>query len=311
MTTETREPWEQELFYNHRWGRTPDRARAEHARLRELWEAARPLTEAQQGILNQIIALEICNWALEESVVALCEAIGTGEPASRGIGHMRSMTAGRWRQVWAYYLAARDWLPCENPVCSGYLALSGDYDADGAVRGHIRQMLGERTRLKELYVERFCLCLEFWLGGFYKEEAAQMVAHRAAVAAVEGEIRQLDPEGAILDAFEGEGDGKLQLCHHKLLRRYDIILSSIGVGSWRGAMPMRGRDGEERAATLESYLVPIEGWIEGQAPDGEEYSQHMHALLGRAEPAKVFLAATLVSLLRAQGANAIRRASAR
>lgn len=72
----------------------------------------------------------------------------------------------------------------------------------------------------------------------FPAEPAQPVAHRAAVTALEERIRELDPTGRVLDARHQKGDGRLEPCSHKAFRRYDII-SSIGAGSWRGAIPMR------------------------------------------------------------------------
>ena len=85
--------------------------------------------------------------------------------------------------------------------------------------------------------------------------------HRRAISAVEEKIRQRDPDGEILKAFHLEGNGKLNPCHHKLFRRYDIILSSIGVGKWRGAIPEIGTTGFERAEAVEQLLAPIDAWL--------------------------------------------------
>ncbi len=56
--------WEQEFFAGHRWGRLPgdERVTAKHARLRDLWQAIPPDAPVSEALLNQIIALEFCNW---------------------------------------------------------------------------------------------------------------------------------------------------------------------------------------------------------------------------------------------------------
>jgi hypothetical protein len=291
--------WEREVLARHRWGRHGDAAGEELARLRELREAAGPLGEKCGALAEQIVALEICNWNLEESVLALCGAIGAAEPALLPIGHLASVADERWEKVWAYYLTLRNWLPSEGK--SGYKALLRTCDPGGAVRRHILGMLRERDELKELYVERLCLCLEFWLGGFYPAGSAQMTALEAAVAAVEGEIRKRDAGGEILEAFALGGDGKLQPCHHKMFRRYDIIISSVGAGKWRAVIPRRGTDGLERAALLDEYLEPIEAWIAGaEAAPAGDLGRKIHASLGERDGAKIFLASLLASLLRAQ-----------
>jgi hypothetical protein len=303
-----RAAWEEEVLARHRWGRHGERAGREHARLAELWRRAEPLDTDAEAVLAQVIALEICNWDLEESIVALCEAIGAKRPAARAVGHMASISPQRWRRVWAYYLSLRNWLP--RGAAGGYDAALDVVDPGGEVRQHVLGLLGERNELKELYVERLCLCLSFWLGGYFPSGCPQRRAHDAAVVALEEPIRQHDPDGGTLRAVKDEGDGRLQPCSHKAFRRYDIILSSIGAGAWRGAMPRRGTDGFERADTLERYLAPIEAWTRGEAPEGR-LGQGIHARLGKADDTKAFLASVLASLLRAQQLAAEKRAQKR
>ena len=296
--TSRREAWEDEVFYGHRWGPHGEKAPEEHARLTELWDAAQPFPTDYRKTLDDIIALEICNWNLEKSILEFCSAVGEKRPTGIPIGHMASVSPERWRKVWAYYLAIRAWLPSEGRAA--YAPLLEMCDPDKVVQSHVSGLLGDRTELKELCVERFCRCLEFWLGGFFPRESAQAKAHNAAVSALEEEIRKRDPQGQILNAMKGEGDGRLQPCGHKAFRRYDIILSSIGTGKWRAAMPMRGTDGFDRAATLEEYLLPIEKWIEGSTCGEGALAEDIQARLGARDGAKVFLASLLVSLLRSQ-----------
>lgn len=300
--------WEKEVLAQHRWGRLfrwfkvdKDRPQRELARLRKLWEAAQPLDEACRSIVGQIVALEICNWNLEESILALCGAIGAKEPAKLGIGHMASMSEERWKKIWAYYLTLRNWLPAD--IASGYETLLRSCDPDKTIQNHILDLLRDRNELKELYVERLCLCLEFWLGGHLPPNSAQMKAHEAPVLTVEKEIKKRDPKTQILNAFQLEGDGKVNLCHHKLFRRYDIIVSSIGAGKWRAVMPVKGTEGLKRAETLAKFLSPIEAWIdsgEKRERKEEELFTRIHRLLGKPDEAKLFLASLLSSLLRSQ-----------
>lgn len=314
-----RQAWEEEVLAGHRWGRmfewfqvSDDRGAAEHARLKELWESAPLLDESSEKIVDQIVALEICNWRLEESILALCHAIGEKEAAPLCIGHMRSVSEERWRRVWAYYLALLDWLPAKIPSAHGTLLRM--CDPERKVQDHILGMLGDGNVLKELYVQRFCLCLQFWLGGFWASESPQMTAHTAAVFAVEKEIKELDPEGRVLPEFvlKSEGNGRLQPCNHKAFRRYDLIVSSIGAGKWRAVMPRRGTDGFERADLLDEYLSPTESWIAGQTQERaareNELSERIHEYLGEPDDVKIFLASLLASLLRSQHLPARTRA---
>lgn len=292
--------WEREVLARHRWGRHGDAARGELARLRKLREAAGPLGRKGGAVMEQIVALEICNWNLENSILALCRAMGTQEPAELPIGHLASVSDERWSRVWAYYLALRNWLPSEGK--GGYHVPLRACDPDGAVEGHVRSLLGERDGLKELYVERLCLNLAFWLGGYFGGGTASWEAYRAAAAALEAKIAEREPEAKGLDVFDLEGAGGWGPCHHKAFRRYDIIISSVGAGKWRAAMPRRGTDGFERAALLEEYLAPIESWA-GGAPGEEaagDVAGKIYESLGERDNVKIFLASLLASLLRAQ-----------
>ena len=314
MTDETsslREVWEKEVIAKHRWGQHGNKAAEELSRLRRLWDSIHPVDYNTNRIIDQVVALEICNWNLEESILSLCRAIGNKRPAEIGIGHLDSMTEGRWRKIWTYYYTLRNWLPCQNR--NGYRTLLREYDPDKAIQNHIDGLLGDRNGLKELYVTRFCFCLDFWLGGYYPQDSAQKIAHDNAVSAIEQEIEQRDPSNDILKAFQLEGDGKLNPCHHKLFRRYDIIISSIGAGRWRVAMPMKGTNGFDRADTLETHLAPIELWVKNrdQETTDEGLSGKIISSLGKRDDTKVFLVSLLLSLLRSQQAAARQRAERR
>ena len=306
--TPASERWEEEVVARHRWGRDEDRAAAEHTRLRELWNAAQPVSDGTPRITDQIVALEICNWKLEASIVALCEAIGAGRPAEMAIGHEASITDERWCQVWQYYAALRDW-PARGRA-GGYATLVARLDPSEEVQKHVADMLGDPDEVKELYAERLCLCLERWMQHWLPADPLRLCGHRAAVAAVEEEIRRRDPDPQILAAMRDDGDGLLQACSHKAFRRYDILISSIGRGEWRGGIRAAGTDGSERADLIASYLDPIDAWLaKGQeAHIQSQLGRKLTALLGEPDDTKRFLASLLVSLLRAQEATTRERA---
>ena len=318
--------WEKELFAPHRWGRLkewfPEREREcddgrilrEHKTLKTLWKKVQPLRESAKDILKSIVNLEICNWNLEKSIMELCRAIGTETSPELNIGHNYSITDERWRTVWAYYLSLKKWLPCSERS-SGYATLLKICDPAGEIQAHVFAMLGERTELKELYVERFCLNFEYWLGGFYLEGSPQLKAYEAAGLKLEKEIAQYDPDSELLKWMRIDGGkGWVEICHHKAFRRFDIHISSIGAGKWRGRIPFRGTDGLERTLVLEKYLFPIEAWIKGvsadDAPD-KLLSKKICEFLGEKNDTKVFLASLLVSLLRSQQIAARKRAEKR
>ncbi|MFX0138290.1 MAG: hypothetical protein ACFFDN_31910, partial [Candidatus Hodarchaeota archaeon] len=275
----------------------------ELSHLKTLWNKIQPLDQTIEDILKSIIALEICNWNLENSIISICKAIGEKKSPTIPIGHLKSITNERWKKIWAYYLALCKWLA--NGITSGYDVIHDLCDPSGMVMEKISTLLGERDRLKELYVERLCLLFEFWLGGYYfLEKHPQMIAHHSAVKAIEKEILKKDPKSLILKAMKFEGDGRLQPCNHKAFRRYDIIISSIGAGKWRATIPRRGTDGLERAVLLDTYLLAIESWINDNKQINDQNKEKtfktIHNLLGEPDDTKIFLASLLTSLLRPQ-----------
>jgi len=218
------------------------------------------------------------------------------------------MSQDRWKRIWAYYAVLRKWLAADDRT-SGYGSLLSLCDPDRQSEAHIVAWLGDRTLLKALYVERVCLFLEFAFHrkGFPKD-SVQVRTHAAAASVLEDEIKANNPDDTLLKAitftlYEGfVCYAGLELCHHKLFRRLDIIISSIGAECWREAMPRRGTDGFERAKLLESYLSPIEGWIKGvgEKAEGNSVAEGIMNNLGEQDDTKVFLTSLLVSLLRAQ-----------
>lgn len=305
--TEDLLPWEREVLAEHRWGmRGEDTAKGELVRLRQLYGAAAPLGEGCEQIVDQIVVLEICNWRLEESLLALCEAIGVKRPVPWPVGHKASVTPERWQRIWAYYLSLRAWLSDVPPQRRGYAALLAQCDPGGEAQQHISGMLGERDELKELRVERFCLYFELWLDGLPGGDRPHKKALDAAAGAIDAEIERVAPNDEFEHAERGfahrmrmADNGQLHPCHHKLFRRYDIIISSIGEGQWRKAMPYRGTDGSNRADLADRYLDPIDAWIEGATEQAGDAAK-IHELLGERDDVKVFLASLLVSLMRPQ-----------
>jgi hypothetical protein len=228
---------------------------------------------------------------------------------------MGSMTPDRWMRAWAYYLAVRRWLSLgslvgANPGRQGFNTPLSLCDPDGSTTRHVESMLSTHTEIKDLYAERFCLCVEFWLRGFPGMDSPQMVSHQPGVEAIEARIRELCPDDdAILRSMDEEG-GRLEICHHKLFRRYDIILSSIGTGAWRGGMPEIGTTGFERAEAIELALQPVVSWIEGKT-SADENDRMIHDALGDRTPGRIFAASLMVSLLQSGAETARSRAQSR
>jgi hypothetical protein len=238
--------------------------------------------------------------------MALCEAIGAGEPVDRAIGHSDSVTDGRWRKIRAYALALREWQADNADAVASCRAASKATDPAGQVRRHVLAMLGEPTQLKRLRVELLWLNLQYWLQGLPEKDSAPGIALHGAHARMVERVREVAPNDPFEDGFLPRvrlaDDGQLHPCHHKLFRRYDILISSIGSGSWRSDMPYRGTDGFERADILDKHLEPVESWVDELKPTGPDpgLAREIHNLLGRPTKQKRFLAALLASLLRAQ-----------
>lgn len=271
----------------------------EFVRLRSLWDAATPVSHNAWKITDHIGQLSVCNWALEDMVLAICRSIGTGQTSGLIYGHQGSISDDRWRKVWAYYLSLRSWLP--RVVRDGYQRLLAICDPADEIRRHVYEMLGEHTKLKELYVERFCLCLDWCaIGGLFDRESALGISHAAAVSAVENKIRELDPDGDILPWIAADGDGQLEPCHHKAFRRYDIIISSIGTGRWHGAMPERKTDGFDRAEMHTKLIRPLTAWLAGNKHGLSTGEKEVYDQIGAPDASKRFLVTFLEASLRAQ-----------
>ncbi len=304
--------WEDELFARHRWGQHgEEQARREHDRLRSLWDEIPAPGGTLTKLIDQVIGPEICNWRLEEMVLLVCGAIGAKSPLPTGTGHMATMTTDRWLLVWTYYLSLRSWL---NPKNGGYGVLLEKIDFNGKTQNHISGMLSESNELKELYVERLCLCFDVFLADRFRKDSADMKAHASAVTTIEQEIARHDPESQSLKSMQEYSEGEfvayinLELCHHKFFRRLDIIISSIGSGKWRGGMPIRGTDGFYRADLIDSYVEAMRAWTQGKDSGKDALRQNLFEHLGNSDEEKRFLVSLFASLLHAQVLAARKRA---
>ncbi len=304
----TYDKWQAEVRAGHRWGQEgpelfTEGLPRELQELEALWATAAPLAEPDAAIMDQIIALEICNWRLTDSILDLTEAIGKHTPAVRGIGHRASLTGERWATVWAYYLALQQYLWTDTAP-EAFLPLLEVVDPDGAVRRKIADYLGERDETKELLVQRLLYAMN-WVVSHFPWGSIWQQAQDAGIAVIESRLRELGagPEFLAYLAWPVT-DGRLQPCSHKWERRLDIIISSIGTGKWRGQIPCRGTDGLELARLLDDYLAPLAAWVRHpDRPDGpheREPALTLRRHLGEADPTKRFLARLLHSLLTAQ-----------
>jgi hypothetical protein len=240
-------------------------------------------------------------------MLELTAAIGTHTPATSGIGHRGPMTPQRWTQLWAYYPSPQDYLfPLgRGPAGDSCLPLLDLVDPDRSVRAKVRGYRDELSGLTELLAQRPLYALDWILSG-YGWDPTRHEAANAAIGVIEDRLRTLGADAAILDHLGGAAvDGRLQPCSHKLFRRLDIILSSIGANRWRAGIPSRGTDGLALARELDTYLDPVLAWAR-RAEAGVRQHRELHPgsvilrNLGEGDPAKRFLARLLHSLLLCQ-----------
>lgn len=277
----------------------------ETLKLNKLWKKAQPMTGEELYAVCQITWLSRCNWNLEPIMKSLIEAIGKGERSSIRIGHNYSITKDRWKKVWAYYLSLKKWLPIQGRY-TGLTVLLEFCDPNKEIQSHIVELLGKKTKLKELYVELFCYFLEFQLMTRHSDNSTKLLATNAAVEFLNNEVKKYDYDEMILAAVqinpEAQSEGKLrwyEICHHKFFRRCDIILSSIGENKWRGTFKEKSSDREELRELLLKYSLTLEAWISNQDIN-EEFTKNNHELLGKQTSKKLFQVSLLNAFLKGQ-----------
>ena len=270
-----------------------------------LWEKAQPMTDEELLAVRQITWLSRCNWNLEPIIKSLIEAIGRGKNSNIRIGHNYSITKDRWKKSWAYYLTLKKWLPIQGRY-TGIPIILDFCDPNKSIQSHILNLLGKKTKLKELYVELFSYSLEFHLLGRHPDDKAKIFATIAAVDSLINEVKKYDYNEMILVAVqinpEVPSEGKLswyEVCHHKFFRRCDIILSSIGENEWRGTFKEKGSDREELQELLLRYSLILDSWISNQDVS-DELTSNIYALLGKQTSRKLFQVSLLNAFLKGQ-----------
>ncbi|MFW9940848.1 MAG: hypothetical protein ACFFFT_07395 [Candidatus Thorarchaeota archaeon] len=274
-------------------------------KLKKLWEEAQPMTDKELYAVRQITWLSRCNWNLRPNIKSLIEAIGKGENANMRIGHNYSITNERWKKAWAYYFSLKKWLPVQGKY-TGLPILLDFCDPNKAIQSHIIDLLGKKTKLKELYIELFSYSLEFKLMGRHPDDSKKILATNAAVELLINEVKKHDYDERILAAVQINpellSEGKLvwyEICHHKFFRRCDIILSSIGENKWRGTFIEKSTETEELQDLLLRYSLTLDTWISNQNAD-DEFTISNHALLGKQTNKKLFQVSLLNAFLKGE-----------
>jgi hypothetical protein len=272
-------------------------------KLGKLWENAQPMTSEELHAVRQITWLSRCNWNLEPSIQSLIEAIGRGNKSDMRIGHNFSITEDRWKKVWAYYLVLKKWLPALGRH-TGIPVLLDFCDPNRTIQSHILDLLGIKTKLKELYVELFSYFLEIHLMSGGPDDLERLIAKKAAVESLTNEIKTHEYDNMILAAVQPNpeilSDGKLrwfEICHHKFFRRCDIILSSIGQNEWRGTFKEKGSEREELQELFLRYSSVLDSWISNQ-DNYDEFTKSNLELLGKHTSTNAFLKGQMLYLSR-------------
>lgn len=275
-------------------------------KLDKLWMKAQPTTSSELYIVSQITWLSRCNWNLEPSINSLIKAIGKGERSKLRIGHNYSITEDRWKKVWAYYLTLKQWLHVQGRY-TGIPSLLDYCDPEHTIRSQIVDLLGKKTKLKELYVELFSYFFEFQLmGKNHPSDSAKSIATKSAVESLNNDIKKFEYDKMILAAVqinpETLSEGKLrwyEVCHHKFFRRCDMIISSIGENEWRGVFKERGSEREELQELFFRYSKALEWWI-SDYEGTDDFSKTICEFLGQQTSKKIFQISLLNAFLKGQ-----------
>ena len=161
----------------------------EMQRLNKLWEEAQPMTDKELYAVRQITWLSRCNWNLEPIIKSLIDAIRKERNSNMRIGHNHSITNDRWKKVWAYYLSLKKWLPIQGRY-TGLTVFLEFCDPDEVIQSRIVELLGKKTKLKEIYVELFCYFLESKLMGRHPDDSTKLLATNAAVEFLNNEVKK-------------------------------------------------------------------------------------------------------------------------
>lgn len=248
-----------------------------------------------------------CIWRYDypERVHAICTAIG-GSPHTALRLHYQ-VSPERRQELMDYAHALAGWL---EGVAVDDQAYYGPRAGDSARR--VYDMLGAPDRIKMLLVERTlyglssrALNCSFW--GYNDHEPQTALSPFAArplppnwhsrMAALEQDIRR--ELGRSAGNFLCDVGGTAEpACHFKFIRRVDILVSSIGCGTWRGNLPQKDGMISGRRRLTQRYLRALARYWSETADDpcdADEgaLAQTLADLLGKPDAAKRWLVASL------------------
>ena len=296
-----------------------------------LLEDAAPLNDDFRIMRLQVASYEACHYSFPDSLMTLLACIGAGvadrELKTGCYAHFGRNTDDRRRlqRVQAYASILGDWAEQSNVSDS----LSGHPGYEGDVR-RLYEMLGPWTRRKVLYARRLALLIGLIekVGGGYDSYSNHHCYPAAAeidreIFLAEGVPAELIPEPLDEPAFKellSRTDPLLAkvssydavFCRLNLFRHFEIWISSVGCGEWRGAMPVTGENRKAIERTVPNLVCALNGWLAGLDPaisarswsDALETCEEVRNLLGDVTPQKRYVVAMLWKRLKHQKGRA-------
>ena len=301
-----------------------------------LLEEAEPLDDEARIMRLQITSYEACHYMFPDSIFALIGSIGRGAADRElrtgcGAHYGPLMDDARRERIETYASVLEGWV--EGRDLDASLREHPGHTDD--VR-HIYDMLGERTHKKTLYVRRLALVIGLMAQGgegyrYYSDQCGYPYA-----AEIDREIltaEGVDPARAEevidrgLNVTKGEAEDRFhellrdvnplleRICSHyavpcriHLFHHFDIWISSVGCGSWRGAMPPTGENRRRIESTVAHLVCALDGWLAGLDPEEAakpwpealDTCREVQDFLGDPRPARRYLTSMLWKRLKSQ-----------
>ena len=296
----------------------------------ELLKDAARLDDGCRIMRLQVSSYEACHYSFPDSLLKLLACIGqeaadpeliTGCDNHFGV----RVDDARRRRVQAYASILEDW--AQGTRLPDYLCRHPDSEGDAR---RLHQMLGQWTTLKALYARRVALLIR--LIGKVEEGYDSYSNHHCypSAAAIDREILLAEGvlPGSVPQPLDEQAFKELLsqanpllarvnsyyavICRLNLFRHFDIWISSVGCGEWRGAMPPTGENRKAVEGTVTNLVCGLNGWLAGLEPPASarswpnalETCHEVCGLLGASTPEKRYLVAMLWKRLKHQKGSA-------
>jgi len=260
-----------------------------------------PLSESV--VHTALMALYCCIYHddFPHNFLDCCRAIGRGRPLPMRL--CLHISPARWEEAHGYIAGLRAWLDGAEPR-----AYAAAFGLDGSMPAWIHSLLGDHSPAKDALAARTLASL---VAQLYRGVRFMIISDDAGVSDREG-YRRFDglvhredgthyaslvdadggpsePELAGDDPAAREVDLHLSMerpaCAQKLFRYWEIVLSSVGVLKWRGAVPGGGRSREDYEQEFAAYLSAAAEWS-GRHKHLTAEGRHVADALGDYTPLK-------------------------